>query len=83
MRRLVIVSNRVADPCCNARGGLQVCILDGLRERGGLWFGWNGEVVESEEEIGTACKQHERVTFVTMPLTERDYQEYYLGYCNA
>ncbi|HYA79579.1 MAG TPA: trehalose-6-phosphate synthase [Methylocystis sp.] len=83
MRRLVIISNRVADPCCNAAGGLHVCILDGLRERGGLWFGWNGEVVESEAEITVTSKQHERVTFATMPLTERDYQEYYLGYCNG
>jgi trehalose 6-phosphate synthase len=83
MRRLVIVSNRVADPACQARGGLAVCVLDGLRERGGLWFGWNGEVVSSEAEIGVACSRHENTTFVTMPLTEQDYQEYYLGFCNA
>jgi trehalose 6-phosphate synthase len=83
MKRLVIVSNRVADSNCQARGGLAVCILDGLRERGGLWFGWNGELVGSEAEIGVACRRHENTTFVTMPLTERDYQEYYLGFCNA
>lgn len=83
MRRLVIVSNRVADPRCQASGGLAVCILDGLRERGGLWFGWNGEIVASEEEIGLACVREDKVSFVTMPLTERDYQEYYLGFCDA
>jgi trehalose 6-phosphate synthase len=83
MRRLVVVSNRVADPECPASGGLAVCVLDGLRERGGLWFGWNGEIVSSEEEIGVSCRRQGKVTFVTMPFTERDYQEHYLGFCNA
>jgi trehalose 6-phosphate synthase len=82
MRRLVVVSNRVADPQCKASGGLAVCILDGLRERGGLWFGWNGAIVNDESEISVACTRSDDVTMVTMPLTERDYQEYYLGFCN-
>ena len=83
MRRLVIVSNRVADPECQAAGGLAVCILDGLRERGGMWFGWSGQIVPKESDIGAACTKHDNVTLVTMPLTEQDYQEYYLGFCNA
>jgi trehalose 6-phosphate synthase len=83
MERLVVVSNRVADPGCPASGGLAVCILDGLRERGGLWFGWNGEIVASESEIGLSCKRDGKVTFVTMPIDERDYKEHYLGFCNA
>ena len=82
MRRLVIVSNRVVDPGCAAAGGLAVCILDGLRERGGMWFGWNGEIAPKESDIGLAYTKHDNVTLVTMPLTEQDYQEYYLGYCN-
>ncbi len=83
MRRLVIVSNRVADPQCQASGGLAVCILDGLRERGGLWFGWNGQIVPDESDVSISCTRDDNVTFATMPLTERDYQEYYLGFCNA
>ena len=83
MKRLVVVSNRVVNPECKAAGGLAVCILDGLRERGGIWFGWNGEIVADESGVAVACTRHDKVTIVTMPLTERDYQEYYLGFCNA
>ncbi len=83
MRRLVVVSNRVADPDRQAAGGLAVCILDGLLERGGVWFGWNGDIVANEAGIGVACTRQSNVTFVTMPLTERDYLEHYLGFCNA
>ena len=83
MKRLVVVSNRVADPGCLASGGLAVCILDGLKERGGVWFGWNGEIVGSEAEIGVSCRRDGKVTFVTMPISERDYKEHYLGFCNA
>ena len=83
MKRLVVVSNRVADPGCLASGGLAVCILDGLKERGGVWFGWNGETVAAEAEIGVSCRRDGKVTFVTMPISERDYKEHYLGFCNA
>ncbi|MBO0733795.1 MAG: trehalose-6-phosphate synthase [Methylocapsa sp.] len=83
MRRLVVVSNRVAGPDCQAAGGLAVCVLDGLRERGGMWFGWNGETVPDASEIGAACSRLENAIFVTVPITEEDYQEYYLGYCNG
>jgi trehalose 6-phosphate synthase len=83
MSRLVVVSNRVADPGCAASGGLAVCILDSLRERGGLWFGWSGEIVASEADIHVSCKRDGKVVFVTAPICERDYQEHYLGFCNA
>jgi len=82
MSRLVIVSNRVADPQCQTSGGLAVCILDGLRQHGGLWFGWNGSIVADESEISIACPRLDNVAMVTMPLTEREFQECYLGYCN-
>jgi trehalose 6-phosphate synthase len=84
MRRLVVVSNRVADPeCSKASGGLSVCILDALRKRGGMWFGWNGELVAKESDIAVACAKRDNLTFVTMPLTKCDYREYYLGFANA
>ncbi len=83
MKRLVVVSNRVADPECQASGGLAVCILDGLRLRGGLWFGWNGDIVSDENQIGVACRKVDNVTFATMAMTEQDYRDYYLGFCNA
>ena len=76
MSRLVIVSNRVApisegEP---AAGGLAVGVYDALKETGGVWFGWSGEVVAS----GTPqIKLEERgpVTFATTALTRRDYEQ--------
>jgi len=82
MRRLVVVSNRVVEPQCAASGGLAVCILDGLRERGGLWFGWKGDIVAQDEELTVSVETHDRVTLATTQLTEREFQDYYLGFCN-
>jgi trehalose 6-phosphate synthase len=84
MNRLVVASNRVADPECNSTaGGLSICLFDALRDRGGLWFGWNGEVVPDDSDISVARRRFEKMTLVTMPLSERDHREYYLGFCNA
>ncbi|UCH18644.1 MAG: alpha,alpha-trehalose-phosphate synthase, partial [Burkholderiales bacterium] len=44
MARLVVVSNRVADPRKAAAGGLAVALGDALKSSGGLWFGWSGRV---------------------------------------
>jgi trehalose 6-phosphate synthase len=47
LSRLVVVSNRVApiDEGKSAAGGLAVAVLAALKDDGGIWFGWNGEVV--------------------------------------
>jgi trehalose 6-phosphate synthase len=82
MSRLVIVSNRVADPN-HAHGGLDVCVLDALRKRGGIWFGWNGEIASDGDCLETGCAKFGKLTFVTTPLSEREYNEYYLGFSNA
>ena len=83
MSRLVVVSNRVADPGRGqTSGGLAVCLLDALRERGGLWFGWNGDLVADESEIAPSCVRYGRSTLMTIPLTERDHREFYLGFSN-
>ena len=47
MPRLVVVSNRVADPRKTAAGGLAVALADVLNNTGGLWFGWSGKIVEA------------------------------------
>ena len=83
MQRLVIVSNRVPSPDRVLSGGLGVCILDALRDRDATWVGWNGDLVEKEGEITSACLRYGRLSQVTMPMTERDYREHYLGFCNA
>jgi trehalose 6-phosphate synthase len=80
---LVIVSNRVADLRKTTQtGGLAVGLADALRERGGVWFGWNGETSEN----GGGDPQTERVgrvTQISIGLTLQDYEEYYLGYANS
>jgi len=86
MSRLVVVSNRVADPRKSAAaGGLAVALGDALSANGGLWFGWSGTVVEDgtpgEGEVHT---QHAgNVTLVTVDLCKEDHDSYYLGYSNG
>jgi trehalose 6-phosphate synthase len=84
LSRLVVVSNRVSTPRharSGAQGGLAVAIQAALEARGGLWFGWSGEVVDQPERT-----PHEftsgPVTYVTCDLSERDYEEYYNGFAN-
>ena len=47
MSRLVAVSNRISVPRKGAApGGLAVGVLAAMQARGGLWFGWSGEIVD-------------------------------------
>jgi trehalose 6-phosphate synthase len=82
--RLVIVSNRVSLPRerISRAGGLAVALRESLNQRGGLWFGWSGEVVDApqpEPSIATAG----RVSFATLDLSAAEHQAYYLGYANS
>jgi trehalose 6-phosphate synthase len=47
--RLVVVSNRVSLPSeRTARaGGLAVAMRDALKQHGGVWFGWSGDIAEN------------------------------------
>jgi trehalose 6-phosphate synthase len=84
LKRLVVVSNRVADPSQSARaGGLAVGILDTLRDTGGLWFGWDGTTVAEDEPTEVSVAQHDGISTATMPLSEKDYQDYYHGFSNS
>ncbi|MEO5661378.1 MAG: trehalose-6-phosphate synthase, partial [Polaromonas sp.] len=86
MNRLIVVSNRVADPRKSAAaGGLAVALGDALSANGGLWFGWSGTIVEDgtpgEGEVHT---QHAgNVTLTTVDLCREDHDSYYLGYSNG
>jgi len=82
--RLIIVSNRVA-PISEggpAAGGLAVGVYDALKETGGMWFGWSGDVVTEPPE-GITLEERGRVTFATIGLAQRDYDQYYRGFSNA
>lgn len=82
MSRLVVVSNRVAPIKAGkaAAGGLAVGVYDALRQSGGIWFGWNGDISAdppiNSEQVGN-------ITYVTLGLTKRDYDQYYRGFSNA
>jgi trehalose 6-phosphate synthase len=86
--RLVVVSNRVADPRKTAAGGLAVALGDVLNNTGGLWFGWSGKIVENppggadwEGELRT--QQAGPVKLVTIDLSRADHQSFYVGYSNG
>ncbi len=83
MSRLVVVSNRVADPAdARARaGGLAVALQDALRVRGGIWFGWSGHVVADPPNKPSIVKAGQ-VVYATMDLSRSMYNAYYNGYAN-
>lgn len=85
MSRLVVVSNRVADPRKAAAGGLAVALGDALNTTGGLWFGWSGKTIESGVSgEGELHIQHAGdVTLATVNLCVEDHAGYYLGYSNG
>ena len=85
MSRLVVVSNRVAavkQTRPGSEGGLAVAVRAALRERGGIWFGWSGKVLDSDYGQPTLT-QAGKITYATVDLTKRDYDEYYVGFSNS
>ncbi|WP_028917203.1 alpha,alpha-trehalose-phosphate synthase (UDP-forming) [Pseudoxanthomonas sp. J35] len=81
MSRLVVVSNRVALPGQSMAGGLAVALQAALRERGGLWFGWNGKAVRGPG--GNLEEQAEgNIRYATVDLGRADLDAYYNGFSN-
>ncbi|RQH07331.1 alpha,alpha-trehalose-phosphate synthase (UDP-forming) [Paraburkholderia dinghuensis] len=86
MGRLIVVSNRVATPAQTkeSAGGLAVAVFGALKGDGGIWFGWSGDVVsESVAHAGPSLVLDGSVTFATIGLTRKDYDQYYRGFSNA
>jgi trehalose 6-phosphate synthase len=82
MGRIVLVSNRVMDLEQAAQaGGVAVALGDTLRENGGLWFGWSGQIGDSEA-VETVSVD-DRIDISTVSLTASEHQGYYLGYANS
>jgi trehalose 6-phosphate synthase len=81
--RLVVVSNRVADPRKTAAGGLAVALADVLNATGGLWFGWSGKVVDATDEDEVHVQQAGPVKLLTVNLSQADHDAFYLGYSNG
>ncbi|MBF6618092.1 alpha,alpha-trehalose-phosphate synthase (UDP-forming) [Pollutimonas thiosulfatoxidans] len=84
MSRLIVVSNRVA-PITEGKstaGGLVVGVLDALRETGGIWLGWSGDI-SGEPSTAPVTETVDNIDFCTIPLTQRDYDRYYRGFSNG
>lgn len=83
MSRLVVVSNRIAamEGKKESAGGLAVGIMDSLKDAGGLWFGWNGNI--SEEELPLEMQQQDNITFAAFSLKQSEYDQYYLNFSNT
>src|SRR6476661_3075587 len=83
MSRLVVVSNRIADPRKTAAGGLAVALAEVLNSTGGLWFGWSGKVVDAAEDDDVHFQQAGPVKLATVDLSQVDHDDFYLGYSNG
>ena len=83
MSRLVVASNRVAYLERKGQsGGLAVALGDTLRQTGGVWFGWDGNVVANDTKMTVSAIERDSVTYATVPLSEQDYNDYYVGFAN-
>ena len=80
--RLICVSNRIALPRkAMAPGGLAIGIRGALRRSGGLWFGWSGELTDTEPG---AAQLHasDGVAYACIELPREEFVRYYDGYSN-
>jgi trehalose 6-phosphate synthase len=81
--RLVVVSNRIADPRKTAAGGLAVALAEVLNNTGGLWFGWSGKIVDHSEDDDVHIQQAGPVKLAMVDLSKVDHDAFYLGYSNG
>jgi trehalose 6-phosphate synthase len=85
MSRLVVVSNRVA-PITEGEpttGGLAAGVMDALKQHGGIWFGWSGEITGDVESAANPERTVGPITLYTVDLSRRDYDEFYRGFANG
>ena len=83
MARLVIVSNRVPVPKTRGAqaGGLAVALKEVLTP-GAMWFGWSGRISPETSEAPYLVESR-GVTYATLDLTKRDYENFYVGFANS
>lgn len=91
MSKLIVLSNRVNLPNKQSpkavAGGLAVALQEALAKDGGIWVGWNGQVVKNISDMPDtvnqfATEQHDKVTYVTTAFSPMQYEKYYCGYAN-
>ncbi len=93
VKRLVVVSNRLpfvieqeGDDCRlkPGSGGLVTALVPVLRDRGGVWIGWDG-TADSPAGLEEAFERASRKTgysLKTISLTQEEIDRYYHGYSN-
>jgi trehalose 6-phosphate synthase len=79
--RLIVVSNRVALPKDVRAGGLASALKGALAERGGIWFGWSGQISE-EPRFDVQSDPVYPIKYATLDLNHADYDGYYAGFSN-
>ena len=81
--RLVVVSNRVADPRRDRKaGGLAVAVGETLAATGGGWFGWSGNVRPDAAEVKPVVRNVDGIHIVTIDLTSEELSGFYQGFAN-
>ena len=83
MTRLVVVSNRVevVGKSQTSVGGLAISIQTALEAYGGIWFGWSGKYA-AKVSVRPKVFSTNGLTYATLDLSTKDYEEYYSGYAN-
>lgn len=81
---MVVVSNRVSVPSGrqSSAGGLTVGVNAALRDGGGVWFGWSGDLVATPEERQVRRVEKDGITYVLADLTKEEHRAYYGGMAN-
>lgn len=82
MGRLVVVSNRVANPDQQQTGGLATALRAALTASGGIWFGWSGRTVPDDTEPQEHREERGNVVFATMDLRASELEAYYANFAN-
>ena len=81
--RLIVVSNRVADPKRDRKaGGLAVAVGETLEATGGGWFGWSGEITPNARRVKPTIKLIDGIYIVTIDLTSEELEGFYFGFSN-
>jgi trehalose 6-phosphate synthase len=84
MNRLVVVSNRVPLPSAGPQaGGLAVALNGMMERRGGLWFGWSGDVADDAGQRDLHRERSSSVDYVTFDLTPEEHEGYYNRFSNG
>jgi trehalose 6-phosphate synthase len=83
--RLVVVSNRVSLPSgrqAAAAGGLAVGVQSALRDQGGMWFGWSGELVDDPADRQLRSQDQGKISYRLLDLTRAEQAGFYGGMAN-